>query len=66
MNTRNQVRALVVVMAFGCGVLATDLVREHRYVQALRVADDAIAVAEDYAQVCGLPPPMVTIVEPRR
>lgn len=47
-------RALMpVVIAFGLGVVAADIARDHQMVAALELADRAVDVAERFRLACG-------------
>lgn len=69
-----ETRLLPLVVAFGCGVLATGFAADQREAQAFEVARRAVAVAETYREACGpVWPPieltaadLATIAEARR
>lgn len=52
-----ETRLLPVVLAFACGVLAMDWASAARMEDAYRVARRAVAVAEQFREVCGVWPP---------
>lgn len=47
-----ETRVLPLVLAFACGVLVTDVIREHRDARALAIARRAMAVVETYREAC--------------
>lgn len=57
--------ALAFVIGMGLGVVVMDFARDRRLLEAERVAERAIAVAETYALACGVPEDVV-IAEVRR